>query len=247
MPGGYVCSASYKGELEPRTSRRSRRASAACRSCSRRSSVRSTTTTRPTASRSTTSACSARSSCSSSSSRRPVPPQARGRAVALPGRLADPRAVDQVPPRRGLPGDRRIARVPGGAGCGHGRRRRRPRPAPPSSSSPASCADLPLRAGRGQRLVSRPVLDVALHLVRGRSRCFIQWMPHDPHDLAGTPAPTATCRPVGGGRTLALSAAVLTDHVCDGRDRGCSPKGVALLLPGWSRSNPRRAAHRSSS
>ena len=41
-------------------------------------------------------------------------------------------------------------------------------------------------------------------------------MPNYPYDLANAPAPTANYRsPFGRGQTLAVSAAAVTDHVCD--------------------------------
>jgi hypothetical protein len=41
-------------------------------------------------------------------------------------------------------------------------------------------------------------------------------MPSDPNDLASTAAPTAGCRgPIASDRALAVSAAAVTDHVCD--------------------------------
>jgi hypothetical protein len=67
----------------------------------------------------------------------------------------------------------------------------------------------------GQRLIARPLLDAALELCQ-RCRCCTSWMPNDPYDLANTPAPTASCRrPAGKGQALAVSAAAVTDHVCD--------------------------------
>ena len=48
----------------------------------------------------------------SSARRKRTDPADRRRAVALPGRLADPRAVDEVPARRGVPGRRRDAGLP---------------------------------------------------------------------------------------------------------------------------------------
>lgn len=74
---------------------------------------------------------------------------------------------------------------------------------------------LQLPGDGGQRLIACPLLDAALELLqRGQSRA--SWMPNDPYDLANAPARTASRRrPVGGGRALAVSAAAVTDHVCD--------------------------------
>ena len=81
----------------------------------------------------------------------------------------------------------------------------------PSSGRPG----LLLFAGRGQRLIVCPFLDAALELFL-RCRCSASWMPNDPYDLASTPAPTGGCRrPMTGGQALAVSAAAVTDHVCD--------------------------------
>jgi hypothetical protein len=73
-----------------------------------------------------------------------------------------------------------------------------------------------LRLGdRGQRLIVCPVLEAALEFFR-RRQCCAPWMPNDPYDLAHAPAPTASCRrPTGRGEAVAVSAAALTDHVCD--------------------------------
>jgi hypothetical protein len=75
----------------------------------------------------------------------------------------------------------------------------------------------------GQRLIACPLLDAALELCQG-CRCCTSWMPNDPHDLANTPAPTASCRrPAWEGRALAVSAAAVTDHVCDSWHRESTP------------------------
>ena len=72
-----------------------------------------------------------------------------------------------------------------------------------------------LLASGGQRLVSRPVLNAPLELVR-RRRCCPPGMPNDPYYLPNAPALTAIgSRPAGGGQTLAVSTAALADHVCD--------------------------------
>jgi hypothetical protein len=74
---------------------------------------------------------------------------------------------------------------------------------------------LRLLAGRGQRLIACPLLDAALELFQ-RCRRSASWMPNDPYHLANAAAPTANHRsPSGEGRTLALSAATVTEHVRD--------------------------------
>jgi hypothetical protein len=74
---------------------------------------------------------------------------------------------------------------------------------------------LRLLAGRGQRLIACPLLDAALELFQ-RCRRSASWMPNDPYHLANAAALTANHRsPSGEGRTLALSAATVTEHVRD--------------------------------
>lgn len=69
--------------------------------------------------------------------------------------------------------------------------------------------------GGGQGLVAGPLLDVALEVFQ-RCRQRPSWMPNDSYDLACASAPTASRRGrVRGGQSLAMSAAALTDHVCD--------------------------------
>jgi hypothetical protein len=78
---------------------------------------------------------------------------------------------------------------------------------------------------RGQRLIACPLLDAALELCEGCRGCT-SWMPNDPYDLANTPAPTASCRrSAWEGGALAVSAAAVTDHVCDSwhREPASSP------------------------
>ena len=89
---------------------------------------------------------------------------------------------------------------------------------------------LVLHAGGGQRLVSRPVLNAPLELVR-RRRCCPTGMPNDPYDLQNASALTAIGRrPSGGGQALAVSTAALADHVCDSWHRR------QIRFPGDSRS-----------
>ena len=72
-----------------------------------------------------------------------------------------------------------------------------------------------LLGGWGQRLIGCPLLDAALDVFQ-RWRCSASWMPNYPYDLANAPAPAANYRsPFGRGQTLAVSAAAVTDHVCD--------------------------------
>ena len=74
-------------------------------------------------------------------------PPGRRRDVALPGRLADPRAVDEVPAVRGVPGQRRGPRLPRRTWrrwAARSRRRRGPR----STSSPTSSRPTQGRRGR---------------------------------------------------------------------------------------------------
>ena len=68
---------------------------------------------------------------------------------------------------------------------------------------------------RRQRLIVCPLLEAALEFFRRRRGCAPR-MPSDPDDLASTPARTVSCRRrIARGQALAVSAAALTDHVCD--------------------------------
>ena len=75
---------------------------------------------------------------------------------------------------------------------------------------------MPFVAG-GQGLVACALLNIALELFRTCRRCAT-WMANDPYDLAHAPAPTAARSRHGqADRSLAVSAAAVTDHVRDNR------------------------------
>jgi hypothetical protein len=120
------------------------------------------------------------------------------------------------------PGPARYRRPPGSA---------RSRPVAPMSRGRRDPGlRHPVRGG--QRLIACPLPDAALEVLQG-CRCCTSWMPHDSHDLTDTPAPTAGCRrSVWEGRTLAVSAAALTDHVGDSRHRRAASKGSPSGLDG---------------
>jgi hypothetical protein len=97
---------------------------------------------------------------------------------------------------------------------------------------------LRMLAGRGQRLISCPLLDAALELFQ-RCRCSASWMPNDPYHLADAATLTANHRsPSGEGRTLALSAATVTEHVRDSGHEVTGPKAslsrVKKVHAGWA-------------
>jgi hypothetical protein len=97
-------------------------------------------------------------------------------------------------------------------------------------------AGLLLRAGGGQRFIPGPLLEAAFEVLRG-CRCFASSVPRDPYDLMNPPAVTASCgRPVEGGRALAVSAAALTDDVCDSRHKRAASK--TFTFPGSRRRTP---------
>ena len=105
-----------------------------------------------------------------------------------------------------------------------------------AASGSARPASLRLLAGRGQRLIACPLLDAALELFQ-RCRCSASWMPNDPYHLANAAAPTANRRsPSGEGRTLAVSAATVTEHVRDsGHEPTVSPLSrVKNAHSGWA-------------
>jgi hypothetical protein len=164
----------------------------------------------------------------------PVPPEARdldrlGRVV-----LEDLSAV-----RRGRRPERRLIRLRAARGelrvaTGRGRM---------AASRSAGSPGLTLLGAGGQGLVACALLEAALELFR-RCRCCSSWMPNDPYDLANAPAPTARSRrPFGGGRALAVRAAVLTDHVCDRwHGRAASQASISRweeAHAGCGRENPR--------
>jgi hypothetical protein len=106
-----------------------------------------------------------------------------------------------------------------------------PYPAPALISAIGrAVARLLLLAGGAQRLTAGPLLEAVLEVLQ-RCRCSASCLPHDPYDLPNAPTTTASCgRPVGEGRALAVSAAALTDHVCDSRHRWAASK--AITFPG---------------
>src|SRR5215216_7618467 len=92
-------------------------------------------------------------------------------------------------------------------------------------SVPAGSVSRRLAMG-GQSLVARPLLNVALQLFR-RCGCCALWMPNDPYHLAHAPARTASRRsPVRGGRSLAVSAAAVANHVGDNWYGACHLRGL---------------------
>ena len=118
MPGGYVCSGSLKGMPKPDVREtimgggRTREALLeGAAGLLRRARSGGTCARRPLGSR---------ADLRPQAQVRPdgLRPQAGRRDVALPRRLSHSRALDQVRPRRGLPGSRRGAGVPHGAGRG---------------------------------------------------------------------------------------------------------------------------------
>jgi hypothetical protein len=94
-------------------------------------------------------------------------------------------------------------------------------------------------AGGSQRLIARPLLDATFEVFQRCRRCD-SWMPNDPYDLANAPAPTANYRRrVRRGWPLAVSAAAVTDHVCDswhGLTASRTPvSGWRKRTPAWAR------------
>ena len=152
LPGGFVCSASFKGRIDRRRGPRGgvRRQAPAAAAVLEGASGRSTGRTRPEG----IDARRARAARPDVPAQVPLPgpararrkrldPAARRRDVVLPGRLADPRAVDQVPARR-RPSRSPARRAPTSrTAASTSTAPSRPRPRPRSSSTPA--------AGRGRR------------------------------------------------------------------------------------------------